>query len=182
MVESVPFSHSSLRAINGGAIVTNVGKPYLNTTDYIEQGYFDTSAWAFDRVTGEKWPQYNVAPVLNASSEETNLKTLTKAITKHDLSNVLDYRNPYAIYNSPVLHTATLTGLIPGTLYFYRVNGSCYTYNFTFPKRSYPFQVGEKEIYPLSLDHTIKYGVVKVLSRMWAGQARVLPQWPPLQR
>ena len=116
----------------------------MNSSDFIAAGFVDTTAWAFDPVTHEKWPQYRVAPTLNNSLESANVATLAKFIVKNDLAPLLDYRNPYAMYNSPVLHTATLTGLVPGTQYFYKVDGSCYTYNFTFPARKYPFQVGKE--------------------------------------
>ena len=123
-----------------------MGQPYLNSSDFVNAGFLDTTAWAFDPVTHEKWPQYRTAPNLTSPLESVNTHTLLVDIVKHDLSPLLDYRNPFAIYDSAVMHTATITGLVPGTQYFYKVNGSCHTYNFTFPKNEYPFKVGKESM------------------------------------
>ena len=85
----------------------------------------DTSSFAYDH-TGSmrKWANYN------------NVKTYTKG--------QLAYKNPNAYYDSPMIHTTVLTGLIAGATYFYKPAGACKTYNFTMTQAvgTYPFKAG----------------------------------------
>eukprot|EP00900_Chrysochromulina_parva_P006771 jgi/Chrpa1/16095/Chrysochromulina_OHIO_Genome00022750-RA len=58
------------------------------------------------------------------------------------------YRNPAMIYTSPLICTATLSGLLAGRTYGYRVAGHTRDYSFTMPpdptsgEGTYPFSVG----------------------------------------
>ena len=85
----------------------------------------NTSSFAYDH-TGSmrKWANYN------------NVKTYTKG--------QMAYKNPYAYYDSPMIHTTVLTGLKAGVTYFYKPAGACKTYNFTMTQAvgTYPFKAG----------------------------------------
>jgi hypothetical protein len=52
-----------------------------------------------------------------------------------------DYKNPGAIYASPVLHAVALDGLEPGATYHYRLYDGA-ARSFAFPRASFPFTLG----------------------------------------
>ncbi|KAJ8601257.1 hypothetical protein CTAYLR_003270 [Chrysophaeum taylorii] len=53
------------------------------------------------------------------------------------------YKNPGAIYSSPVIHTVVLEDLVPGVRYYYAVPSSVGAVRtFQFPKLGYPFVLG----------------------------------------
>jgi len=78
----------------------------------------NTANWAFDPKTKEHYANYK-----NVTSK--NLPSLAETL--------MSYKNPYAIYDSPLIHTVTLTGLASQTTYYYRPKGSCTIFNFTSP-------------------------------------------------
>ena len=53
-----------------------------------------------------------------------------------------DYKNPGAIYSSPVIHAVALDDLTPGATYAYEVAGDGATRTFAFPRSGYPFALG----------------------------------------
>jgi len=94
----------------------------------------DTSSWAFDKVTGEQWSGY------------AQVNSVQLALG--------DYRNPYMNYDSPYIHTVTLTGLIPGKVYYYRPAASCIgtVYRVMIPLP------GTAAVYPLTIGLTCDLG------------------------
>jgi hypothetical protein len=83
----------------------------------------NTSPYAYNHKTMDHWSYY-------------------RNVTKPYLG-FGDYNNPYMYYDSPYIHTATLSsGLKSGTTYYYRVSGSCAIYSFTIPaSNKYPMHV-----------------------------------------
>lgn len=94
----------------------------------------NTSTWAYDKVTGEKWDNYKVV-----KSVQTGLGA---------------YNDPFMVYDSPFIHTVTLTGLIPGQAYYYRPAASCVgtSYRVIIP------QSGTAAKYPLTVGLTCDLG------------------------
>jgi len=90
----------------------------------------NTSTWAYDKTTGEHWDNWKV---VNGDRVVTGLGA---------------YNNPYMVYDSPYIHTVTLTGLTPGQVYYYRPAASCTgtSYRVTIPlpgtAAQYPFTLG----------------------------------------
>ena len=141
-VPSTPFSHSNLRYFTNNLILPTIGKPDFTFESYLALKGVDTSSWAVDPITGEKFPMYfkfDYNPNISALNE---IAFLDANLTRHHFSQILDYRNPYAFYDSSFIHTAVLEGLIPGVTYHYHVEGSCFAYHFTVPQNKYPFTFG----------------------------------------
>ena len=82
----------------------------------------NTSSFAYDRDTGRKWANYK------------NVKTY--------VPGQLSYSNPYAYYDSPIIHTTVLKGLVAGMTYYYQPAGACKVYSFTMIQavNTYPFK------------------------------------------
>jgi hypothetical protein len=115
-------SYSELMYIVGNLYNPSMGVPENNLTDIIKVE--NTSTWAYDHQTGEHYANYyNINP--------SNFKT-----------GFMSYNNPYAYYDSPILHTVTLTNLDIGVKYYYVVDGNCNIFSFTIPKNKYPMQIG----------------------------------------
>lgn len=62
-------------------------------------------------------------------------------------NGLLLYKNPGAVYSSPVVHTVVLEDLLPGRRYYYALpasadDGDLAGRSFVFPKDEYPFRVG----------------------------------------
>ena len=82
----------------------------------------NTSTFAYDRGTGKKWANYK------------NVRTY--------VPGPISYSNPYAYYDSPIIHTTVLTGLVAGMTYYYQPAGACKVYSFTMTQavNTYPFK------------------------------------------
>ena len=82
----------------------------------------NTSSFAYDHLTGKRWANYK------------NVKTYT--------ASQLGYSNPYAYYDSPMMHTTVLSGLVAGVTYYYMPANACQTYSFTMTQAvaTYPFK------------------------------------------
>ena len=82
----------------------------------------NTSTFAYDRDTGRKWANYK------------NVRSY--------VPGALSYSNPYAYYDSPIIHTAVLTGLVAGTTYYYQPAGASKVFSFTMIQavNTYPFK------------------------------------------
>ena len=103
----------------------STGYPY--TTEQAVANLLNTSTWAYDKKTKEKWDNY-VYTTLPLSGKSLNLQS---------------YKNPYIIYDSPYIHTVTISGLTQGQKYYYKPDRSCKTFSFTIPKTaSYPLTLG----------------------------------------
>ena len=99
-----------------------MGTPMGNATHLIDIS--NTASWAYDKQTGTPWANY-------------------KQVTKVSPGTILAYNNPYVIYDSPVVFTASIGSLTPGKTYYYNVVGHCQVYSFTMPQsHTYPLTVG----------------------------------------
>ena len=59
-----------------------------------------------------------------------------------DLPGLQDYKNPGAIYASPVVHTVELEALVPGGRYAYVVGDEDEVRTFAFPRVGFPLDLG----------------------------------------
>jgi hypothetical protein len=97
-----------------------MGDPQKSAKDIIAME--NTANFAFDPATGDHWAYW---------------RNVTKPYTGYG-----DYNNPHMYYDSPYIHTAAFNGLESGTVYYYRVSGSCSIYQFIIPEASkYPMKV-----------------------------------------
>jgi len=64
------------------------------------------------------------------------------------------YNNPQMVYTSPVIHTVTLTGLVPGTTYYYTVANDLRNFTFVMP----PNGDGSASVYPFTVAMTADLG------------------------
>ncbi len=118
----VSTSYSELMYIVGNLYNPTMGVPEGNLSEIIKVE--NTSVWAYDHQTGDHYANYyNINP--------SNFKT-----------GFMAYNNPYAYYDSPILHTVTLSNLDIGVEYYYVVDGNCEIFSFTIPKNKYPMQIG----------------------------------------
>eukprot|EP00602_Paraphysomonas_sp_CaronLab_P010548 CAMPEP_0185027788 /NCGR_PEP_ID=MMETSP1103-20130426/13015_1 /TAXON_ID=36769 /ORGANISM="Paraphysomonas bandaiensis, Strain Caron Lab Isolate" /LENGTH=638 /DNA_ID=CAMNT_0027561919 /DNA_START=21 /DNA_END=1937 /DNA_ORIENTATION=+ len=98
--------------IIGNLVDPGMGEP-IQTSEYIRE-LEDTTAWAYDKDTGERWANwYNVTEMFYKFGQ---------------------YNNPYMVYQSPLVHAVELTGLSSGVTYYYRVADSCTVFQFTMPR------------------------------------------------
>lgn len=103
----------------------NTGFPY--TTEQAVANLENSSTWAYDKITKEKWDNYKLVKLPLGTSDQ----------------NLLSYKNPFVIYDSPYIHTVTISGLRQGQKYYYKPDKSCKTFSFTIPKsQSYPITLG----------------------------------------
>jgi len=120
-------AYSSQLAI-GSSLLYNpsMGAPF--TTQSSIMALENSAWWAKDPVTGEHYAQW------------MNVTTWKQAIQ----SGLLSYKNPFSIYDSPILYTATITGLTPGTTYDYTIKSSCASdvYSVKIPAATYPTTIG----------------------------------------
>lgn len=96
----------------GGA--GGMGKPGVDASVIINLA--NTSSFAYD-ADGTKWANYR---------KVSNIASAYSSTTKQ-----LGYSNPYAYYDSPMIHTAVISNLVPGMTYYYVPGESCKTYSFT---------------------------------------------------
>jgi acid phosphatase type 7 len=84
----------------------------------------NTSSFAYDHdKVRRKWASYK------------NIKTYKVG--------QMDYKNPYAFYDSPMIHTTILPNLVAGMTYYYQPAGACKVYSFTMMPavNTYPFKL-----------------------------------------
>jgi hypothetical protein len=103
-------SYSQLMEFSGQLYSPTMGAPF--TTEEKLLALENTSSWAYDKKTGEHYANWN-----NPSS----------------LSSAGSYNNPFTIYNSPTVHTVTLSGLKADLPYVYKVAGNDHLFDFTMP-------------------------------------------------
>mmetsp|Transcript_24268 Transcript_24268/g.33296 ORF Transcript_24268/g.33296 Transcript_24268/m.33296 type:complete len:626 (-) Transcript_24268:167-2044(-) len=123
-------SYSQLLYIYDYLYAPEMGKP-LETASYIVK-LQNSSVWARSRINGtsQHWANYYM------STSSTPVLGITR------------YNNPYMYYDSQILHTATLTGLVAGKTYYYKPVDSCQLFSFKMPpksdgtSKSYPMLVG----------------------------------------
>ena len=80
-------------------------------------------------------------------------------------TKLLSYKNPQAIYNSPLVHTVRLSNLLPSATYGYRVGGGSDARNFSFTMPP----DGDGAAFPLTFGLTADIGqtVVSKLNAEW---------------
>ena len=108
-------AYSSLLYIVPNLYAPTMGAPGATVATIVKVE--NTSSWAYDPVTNQRYTQYKV---VQYTSSITGLQA---------------YNNPYAIYDSPMVFTVELYGLKSKTQYFYRPAGGCKVYHFTSPYR-----------------------------------------------
>ena len=121
-------SYSEVIYVSAQFYKPSMGSPLGTTAEVIKME--NTSMWAKDPETGERWANYR-----KITTVDTGLQSDS---------------NPYAIYDSPMIFQVTIDSLTPGQTYYYRVSGSCDVYHFIYPKMAakedtksiYPFKVG----------------------------------------
>ena len=100
-----------------------MGSPGATAAQYIALA--NTSTFAYDRdAVGRHWANYRVV--------------------KKFATGAMGYSNPYAYYDSPMIHTTVLTGLVAGMTYYYQPAAACKVYSFTMTPAvaTYPFKAG----------------------------------------
>ena len=105
------LTYSQLLYVNGGLLNPSIGTPDETAANIISLQ--DTSHWAYDKITGEHYANYD---------------KVTQVQSGFGL-----YSNPYMCYDSPYIHTILLTNLKPGVKYYYTVDGGGQIYDFTYP-------------------------------------------------
>ena len=125
-------TYSELLYIVGNLYSHTLGAPE-QTASYIVS-LEDTTSWAYDKVSGEHWANYY------------QVKSVQQGFGA--------YNNYYMVYDSPYIHTVTLTGLIPGQVYYYRPAASCIgtVYRVMIP------HPGTAAVYPLTIGLTCDLG------------------------
>jgi len=98
VAHGTPVAYSQLLSISGYLYEPAMGKPAETVADLLK--LVNTDTWAFDPVTKEHFAQW-------------------KHVTELSYG-IQSYKNPYMYYDSPLIHSVTLTGLKSRTLYKYR--------------------------------------------------------------
>lgn len=116
------FSYTQLLAASSNLVKPSMGAPGATASEIISIS--NTSSFAYDHISGKKWSNYK------------NVKTF--------VPGQLASNNPYAYYDSPVIHTTILSDLIAGETYYYQPAEACKVYNFTMTPAvaTYPFKAG----------------------------------------
>ena len=109
-----------LAPISGSLVTPSMGAPGATAAAILALA--NTSTFAYDHATGKKWANYK------------NVRSY--------VPGQLSYSNPYAYYDSPIIHTTVLTGLVAGTTYYYQPAGASKVYSFTMTQavNTYPFK------------------------------------------
>jgi len=124
------ISYSQLLYIYSYLYDPPMGKP-LESANYIVK-LENSSVWAYSIINGttQQWANYY------------------KVTTSTPVTGIAKYNNPYMYYDSQILHTTTLTGLVAGQTYYYKPIDSCQLFSFKMPPKSdgttksYPMLVG----------------------------------------
>lgn len=144
--------HSELYYVNNNLVYPSMGEP-TETAEAVRV-LEDTSPWAYEQTTKEKWYNwYNVTKMQTGFGR---------------------YNNPYMIYTSPVIHTVTLSGLKSGTNYSYMVADSCQIHSFIMPKYYYG-STTPINLYPFKLGLTGDVGQTDVSLESMAALAALEP-------
>ena len=118
--------YSQLQYLSPKSVYKTPATGYSFTTAQAVANLLNTSTWAYDKKTKEKWLSIYYNPKLPLEDK-----------------GLLSYKNPYIIYDSPYIHTVTISGLTQGQKYYYKPDRSCKTFSFTIPKAtSYPLTFG----------------------------------------
>jgi hypothetical protein len=112
-------SYSQLMEFSGQLYGPTMGAPFTTEAALLELE--NTSSWAYDHKTGEHFANWKNPTTLAAEGS---------------------YNNPFTIYNSPAIHTVTLSGLEAGHTYFYQVAGSERAFSFVMPGATLPMIIG----------------------------------------
>jgi acid phosphatase type 7 len=146
-------SHSEQYFITSNLVDPSMGSPLEDKeTVRLKQ---DTTDWAFDPVTGEHWWNwYNVTAMTTGFGQ---------------------YNNFDMYYNSPVIHTVTLTDLKSDTTYYYRVADSCTIFSFKLPTYYYSPSKPPSTLYPWVLGLTGDVGQTDVSVESLAALAALEP-------
>jgi hypothetical protein len=144
---SLAFSENLF--VHGFVFAPQMGEP-LQTSSQIAS-IENTSYFAYDHKTGKHWANW--------------LKVFGDAPISE---NLMAYNNPNTYYDSPVIHTATLSSLMTGTTYYYRVSGSCLIYHFVIPAQNR---------YPMTVALTGDLGQTEVSERSIAAMAALKPDF-----
>ena len=106
---------------SGNLVNPSMGAPGASAAQIIALA--NSSAFAVDRNTGKRWSNYKLVNTLPAPGQ-------------------LSYSNPYTYYDSPIIHTTVLTGLVAGMTYYYQPASACKIYSFTMTPavNTYPFK------------------------------------------
>ncbi len=168
MTTGSSFSYSELISVGLELMNSTMGQGMASRAAVLNLE--DSANWAFDTATGQHW---------------ANWFNITKPV--FGLGN---YNNPTMYYDSPLLHTVEVAGLVPGNSYYYRVSGSCVAYKFTLPPQSspsskfpYPFSLGltgdlgQTNVTTLSINSLISMNPAAVLL---AGDLAYADGWPAL--
>ena len=120
-------SYSNLNSVNSRLYAPTIGVASESYAHILSLQ--NTSRWAYDKKTGEHWANY-----YGYKSVQLGLGS---------------YNNPYMIYDSPVLHTVSISSIQPGLTVYYLVAGDCTVRSFVYPRnlesaglKVYPFTVG----------------------------------------
>jgi hypothetical protein len=124
-VDGSSYSYTQCMFVKSNLYDPAMGAPESNAATILARQ--DTTRWAYVESSGVHWSNW---------FNYTTIQLLQFA-----------YNNPYGTYNSPLLHTVSISNLTPGVTYFYTVSGSCTTYQFVIPVQSpasgaYPMTVG----------------------------------------
>eukprot|EP00607_Mallomonas_marina_P005927 CAMPEP_0182426854 /NCGR_PEP_ID=MMETSP1167-20130531/13371_1 /TAXON_ID=2988 /ORGANISM="Mallomonas Sp, Strain CCMP3275" /LENGTH=517 /DNA_ID=CAMNT_0024608581 /DNA_START=51 /DNA_END=1601 /DNA_ORIENTATION=+ len=111
IVGGVSHAYSSLVSVNYNLINPEMGEAQAVPSEILNLE--NTSSWAYDPITKERYANWVYQTEIQYGS--------------------MAYNNPKAIYDSPQIHIAVLTDLIPGTRYYYRPKGACDIFSFIAP-------------------------------------------------
>jgi acid phosphatase type 7 len=111
----------NLAPLSTNLVTPKMGAPGAKAADILALA--NSSTYAYDRdATGRKWAYYK------------NVRSY--------VPGQLSYNNPYAYYDSPIIHTTVLTDLVAGQKYYYQPAGASKVYSFTMlpAVTTYPFK------------------------------------------
>jgi len=110
---------------------------FATGTRYSYTSIMNANDWNYGPPMGTpKFSEYEVGIVSNTS------KWPGTGSEKFIIGGMLDYKNPAAMYSSPVIHVVELTDLTPGASYAYFVQADNERRTFKVPEAVYPFTVG----------------------------------------
>lgn len=163
-----PHVYSQLLYLNDYLAHPPMGTPTISEADIL--ALQNTSTWAIDPTTGERTAAW-AAP------------------TKVEWWSFGREYNPKAVYNSPFLHTVSLSPLEAGATYGYRVAGSERVFSFTMPPVSdavdaaaFPMTLGVIADVGQTVVSQLNFGVLAALEPaavLLAGDLAYADGWTP---
>ena len=164
--------YSQLQFVSPNSLYNNPVTGYPYTTEQAVANLENTSTWAYswsaDGKTKDEWFNY-VLTTLPLDNKDINL---------------LSYKNNYLIYDSPYIHTVTISGLTQGQKYYYKPDKSCKTFSFTIPKAaSYPITFGltaDLGITPVSSATVSALIAMKPAAILFPGDLVYADGWGPM--